>query len=275
MKYSLCLLPAASCLVLALLLAPATAGAQDPTARVMTAMRSALAPALPFPETDASGAVPKDNSTAALWMVRYPDPGETIVEVLANPLNEVNQLRATRAMAMIESNIEAAQRRATMQYERAVAEAKRTGKSQEVDGVTLSDEGVAGSRIDAESHVLIDVAINKPSYTTTVTSAVEPAPSRLVSIPGAVAVIAVPSNIYRDESGAEHFAEAETQIYLGRTSAPDVRKRADNTFEIASTATAADNLSAGSIVVRIRGNEGLMAEVLRKANWNALLELLK
>ena len=40
-------------------------------------------------------------------------------------------------MAQIENNIQAAQRRAALQYDRAVSEAKRTGKSQEVDGVTL------------------------------------------------------------------------------------------------------------------------------------------
>ena len=68
-------------------------------------------------------------------------------------------------MAQIENNIEAAQRRAAAQYDRAVSEAKRTGKSQEVDGVTLSDEGVAGAKIDAESHVTIDVVFNEPSFT--------------------------------------------------------------------------------------------------------------
>ena len=43
-------------------------------------------------------------------------------------------------MAQIEDNIQAAQRRAALQYDRAVSEARRTGKSQEVDGVTLGTE---------------------------------------------------------------------------------------------------------------------------------------
>ena len=85
-----------------------------------------------------------------LWMVRPLQPGDRTIDVLANPLNEVNQAKATRAMAQIERSIQAAQRRADLQYERAIAEAKRTGKSQDVDGVTLSDEGLAGARIDAE-----------------------------------------------------------------------------------------------------------------------------
>ena len=84
-------------------------------------------------------------------------------------------------MAQIENNIEAAQRRAAAQYERAVAEAKRTGRSQDVDGVTLSDEGLAGARIDAESHVTIDVAFNEPSYRVEIASSVQPAPSTRVA----------------------------------------------------------------------------------------------
>ena len=84
--------------------------------------------------------------------------------MLANPLNDANQLRAERAMAQIQDNIESAARRAAAQYDRAVAEAKRTGRSQDVDGVTLNDEGVAGEKIDAESHVAIEVAFDQPSY---------------------------------------------------------------------------------------------------------------
>src|SRR6185295_6253992 len=103
----------------------------------------ALAPALqPFPETDDSGAAPRGGGTDALWMVRPPEAGERIIEVIANPLNEANQAKANRAAA---------------QYDAAVAEAKRTGKSQDVDGVTLGDEGIDGAKIDAESHLTIEV----------------------------------------------------------------------------------------------------------------------
>ena len=124
-------------------------------------------------------------------MVRPPEPGGLLIEVLANPLNSVNQLRAERAMAQIQANIESAQRRAEAQYERAISEAKRTGKSQEVDGVTLGDEGVAGAKIDAESHVAIEVAFNQPSYHYTVSSGTMPNPSvQLRSlIAGAVDVV--------------------------------------------------------------------------------------
>ena len=105
----------------------------------------------------------------------------------------------TRAMAQIENNIEAAQRRAALQYDRAVAEAKRTGRSQDVDGVTLSDEGVAGAKIDAESHVVDRRRVSTSRRSAfDLASSIQPAPSTAVSNPGAVAVIAVPSNTYRD-----------------------------------------------------------------------------
>jgi hypothetical protein len=242
----------------------------DPGDRMMTAVRSAMTPALSFPATDADGVVPANGNTDALWMVRPLQPGDRSIEVIANPLNEVNQLRAARAMAQIENNIQAAQRRAALQYDRAVAEAKRTGRSQEVDGVTLSDEGVAGARIDADSHVTIDVAIDQPSFTLEVESSTPPAPSTQVSIPGAVAVIAMPSNTYRDpRTNVERYAEAQMVVFLGRATAPVVQKHADHHFGVLATAT------APSLVIRLRGNEALIADLLRKTDWNALLELMR
>ena len=238
--------------------------------RIVAAVRAAMAPALPFPNSDADGGLPVGGNTEALWMIRPLQPGDRSIEVIANPLNEVNQLRAARAMAQIENNIQAAQRRAALQYDRAVSEAKRTGKSQDVDGVTLADEGVAGAKIDAESHVTIDVAINEPAFTFAVDSSIEPAPPRQVAIPGAVAVIAVPSNTFREtDTSIERFTEAQTIVFLGRVAAPEVQKRADHRYEVFATAT------SPALVIRLRGNEVLMADLLRKTNWNSLLELLR
>ena len=136
-------------------------------------------------------------------------------------------------MAQIENNIESAQRRAAAQYDRAVAEAKRTGKSQEVDGVTLSDEGVAGAKIDAESHVTIDVAFNQPSYRArTWPRPIQPAPStRGVRSPARSRSSRVPSNTYRDEpTNVERYAEAETIVFLGRVAAPEVHEARRSTL---------------------------------------------
>ena len=253
-----------------LLIAFVGISAQSDADRMMSAVRSAMAPALPFPDSDEDGALPANGNTEALWMVRPLQPGDRSIEVIANPLNEVNQLRAARAMAQIENNVQAAQRRAALQYERAVSEAKRTGKSQEVDGVTLADEGVAGAKIDAESHVTIAVTANETSYKFEVESSIQPAPSTQVSIPGAVAVIAAPSNTFRDSAtNIERYSEAQTFVFLGRFAAPEVQKRGDNQFEVFGTAT------SPALVIRFRGNEVLIADLLRKTNWNSLLELMR
>jgi hypothetical protein len=260
-----------------LLVGALTASAQDATgARVMSAVQSAMKAALPFPNTDQSGAVPADGKTEALWMVRRPEPGEQTIEVLANPLNEANQLRAARAMAQIQNNIESAQRRAAAQYDRAVAEAKRTGKSQDVDGITLSDEGVAGAKIDADSHLVIDVAFNQPAYAFTVSSAVQPAAPTQVSVAGAAAVIAVPSTTFRDERlGADRYAEAQALVFLGPIGPPQVQKRADHSYEVAAAVSPAPDAAIASMVLHFRGNDVLMADLLRKTDWAALLELMK
>ena len=90
------------------------------------------------------------------------------------------------------------------------------------------------------------------------------------SIPGAAAVIAVPSNTYRDQgTNIERYAEAQTMVFLGRVGAPEVQKRADNHFGVLATAT------APSVVIRLRGNEVLIADLLRKTNWSPLLELMR
>ncbi|MSO53021.1 MAG: hypothetical protein EXQ51_11530 [Acidobacteria bacterium] len=258
---------------------PAAAQGTADGDRVMTVVRAALAPALPFPDTDQTGSVPATGSPEPLWMVRVREPGARTIEVMANPLNEMNQARAARAMAQIGAAIDAAQKRAELQYERAVAEAKRTGRSQDVDGVGLSDEGVAGARIDAEAHVTIDVDFNQPSYVVAVESSVAPAPSRQITIAGAVAIVAVPSNIYRTRTAQptdENYCPAETMVYFGALAAPEVRQRSEHGYEITASAVAVGGAPfVRSMAVRFRGNEVLIAEILQQADWNAVLELLK
>lgn len=263
------------CLVLS---AGANAGAQGEAlaVRVMQAVRAAMAPALPFPATTDDGALPAGGNTEALWMVRPLLPGDRDIDIMANPLNEQNQLRAERAMKQIDQAINAAQRRAEQQYERALAEAKRTGRSQDVDGVTLADEGVAGARIDAESHVSIEVVFNQPSYRFTVSSGEAPAPARQLPVSGAVAVITVQSNVYRNSRDEERYCEAETQVYLGRVAVPSVDRKGDTTYEVTAGGTpSAAGTDVASLVLRFRGNDILIPEIVAKTDWNALLELLK
>jgi hypothetical protein len=241
---------------------------------IMVRMMAALAPGIrDFPATDDSGATPVGGNTQSLWMVRHPHDDERTIEVLANPLNEENQLKATRAMAQIERNIEAAQRRAAAQYDRAVAEAKRTGRSQEVDGVTLADEGIEGAKIDAESHVTIDVSFNEKAYLFTITTADKPVVT--AEHAGAITMIAFPAGTYRDEAtNTERYAEAETLVFMGRMTAPQVTKRADHSYEVLATATPTDREGLNTLVVRYRGNETLVGELPTKMAWGLLLELI-
>lgn len=267
----------------AIVFTPVVAGAQDEAlpGRVMGAVRSALAPVLAaFPATDDSGAVPADGRSDAPWIVRPVQPGERTIEILANPLNEDQQRRAAKAMADIEASILAAQRRAEAEFERAVAEAKRTGRSQDVDGISLSDEGVAGAKIDAESHVTIDVLFNQPSYRFEVASAIEPGPDAVLAaaLPGGTFLVNIPAHTYRDrQTKIERYCERETQIYLGQVAAPDVQKRPDSSiYEIGARSVAAPSSSAvSSLVLRIRGNPLVIDDLLTKSNWASLLELLR
>ena len=226
-------------LAVTLALAPAVAQAQDEAtvARVMAAVRAAVTPALPFPASDALGSLPADGKHDGPWIVKPHQPGDRTIEVLANPLNEEHQRRATLAMAQIEQSIEAAQRRADAQFEHAMAEAKRTGRSQEVDGVTLNDEGLAGARIDAESHVTIEVTFNRPAA-------------------AGVAITSTPSSVYRDDGGTERFREAQSIVSVG-------------------PAQPVTGAGISSLAITLRGNEALIAELLRKSDWNRLLELLQ
>lgn len=244
--------------------------------RVMAVVRAALAPALPFPDADDTGS-PINASPVPLWVVMPLLPGERSIEVTANPLNTVNQKRAAQAMAQIGASIDLAQRRAELQYENALAEAKRTGRSQDVDGVSLSDEGVAGARIDAEAHVLIDVGFNQAAYSVAIESSVAPA-APPASVAVAVAVISVPSTTYRIKTAQrseERYGTAETLIYFGGVAPPEVRERSANLYEVTSAAPAGAATPVRSVMVRLRGNEGLIADIVAKADWKQVLELVQ
>ena len=257
---------------------PALAGPDQGTAEpdsVMKAVRAAMGPALQsFPDTEPDGVMPVGGNTDALWMVRPLQPGDTTIEIHANPLNEVNQLKASRAMAIIERNIEAAQRRASAQYDRAVEEARRTGKSQDVDGVTLSDEGIEGARIDAESQVFVDVAFNHDAYRYLINSGAPPVSS--TELAGAVAIVSVASHTYRDSStNGDRFFAAESVVFLGRIVQPKVSRTGDDSYEVSTAATPTDRAGVNSIVLRLKGNEALVKELLKKTSWSVLAELTK
>src|SRR5687768_18396253 len=74
------------CAAVLVVLLLASASAQDDAHhRFVAAVRAAMAPALPFPNSDAEGALPANGNTEALWMVRPLQPGDRTIEVIANP----------------------------------------------------------------------------------------------------------------------------------------------------------------------------------------------
>lgn len=279
------MIPMRTTLILIALLAgtwPASSAAQTPAgdleSRVMTAVRAAMKPALLFPASDETGS-PADQVFAGPWLLRPARAGEAVIEVLANPLNPAHQARSAKAMMQIEDVIEAAQRRSQAQYERAIAEARRTGKSQDVDGITLGDEGVAGARIDAEGHVTIDVDFNKPTYAYAVASSLEPAATPGSIVAGSVAVLSVPAHVYRDRTKAANedlFCVAETEVFFGALAAPNVKRRSGANFDITATeATPPATSAIRTVVVRMRGNQDLIEEIVRKTDWSQVKALIR
>jgi hypothetical protein len=82
--------------------------------------------------------------------------------------------------------------------------------------------------------------------------------------------------VFRGEKDSEQFCEAEFQVYLGQVAVPEVRRRENERYEVTAGATpSATGNSVSAIVIRLRGNDALMADLLRKGNWGVLLELLK
>jgi hypothetical protein len=267
-------------LMVCIFVASANASAQMPPSdldsAVLSAVRAALEPALPYPASDEIGELPVDGTTTAPWMIRPTQDGDLTIEVLANPLNATNQTRAAKAMMQIQTAIEAAQRRSQAAYEKAIADAQRTGRSQDFDGITLGDEGVAGARIDAEAHVTIDIAFNRPTYLYSVNSSVEPSP---LPVSGAIAAVNVPANVYRDGRDAatnERFCAAETHVFFGAVAVPEVHKRSNIGFEMsaASAAPAAANAGVRSVVVSLRGNPQLIDQIIKRADWTRVQTLV-
>jgi hypothetical protein len=140
----------------------------------------------------------------------------------------------------------------------------------------LSDEGIAGAKIDADSHVTIDVAFNQAAFQFELASGSEPSASTQAVIPGAVAVLAVASNVFHDDRlDADRYCEAERYVFLGRVMTPQVTKRGEHTFEVTAAATASENATVANLVIRLKGNETLLAQLMSRTDWGALLELLK
>ena len=245
-----------------LLLAIATMSAQ-PSSR-MTALVSAVKPALPFPAADASGTVPESGGEEPRWFVIWPaEPDETQIVVRANPLHPETQKLVANAEGAIQRAVAIAERKAQAAYDRALEEIRRTGKTTDLDGISLEDEGAAGQRLDAELELAIDV---RPVASYQVGSSV--APEVTAGPPGVTWQIVVPPNTYQDKTDADRrdrFAASEVRLVYGAVSRPTV-SRIDDRPRFAVTLTSAPE----AFVIVLRGHDPLLKQVVAKADWTHL-----
>jgi hypothetical protein len=225
---------------------------------------AALRPALPFPSATPEGELPADNSAQSKWFVVWPtEPDTSRVVVKANPLHPDTQKAGAEAMDRINAAVAAAERKAQAAYDKALEDLRRTGAGSTIDTITLDDEGVAGERIDAELELTIDL---QPAASFEI--ATSEAPAVTSGTRGATWRVHVPANAYRRTTGAdvrEHFRPAETRLYFGALTRPDVtRKGAEPLFAIRVTPT------PDSFAVVLRGNEGLIKQLVSTVDWSAL-----
>jgi hypothetical protein len=248
-----------------------SAAAQAPAdQRLVAALVDALKPALPYPEADEHD-LPVNGSTAPLWIVRWPDSGAARVEVIANPLNAENQERANKADVEIQRAVMAAQQKAQAQYERAVAEFEKTGRTNAIEGITLGDEGIAGERFDASNRLVVTIA-RQPEYRVQVASSSEPA----VSTTPFAAIVRIGANVFRDRAAAgqpeqQRFHAGEAYVVFGVAAPPVVTRTGPTAFQIVASPEA----SARTAMVSLRGNEGMLEHVLLKADWEGIRRALQ
>lgn len=242
-----------------LLVALSAALAQvDPRVEALT---QAVRPVLPYPDADADGELPVAGGADSKWFVVWPKTSEDRrIHVKANPLHPETQAAGAAAMARIQAAVEQAERKAQAAYEKALEELRRTGKSVDVDGVTLEDEGVAGQRIDAELELVIELN-EVASYEIGSSEAPE-----ITSGPNGVTwSITTKANTYREGDGPsarEHFRSAEARLIFGGITRPVVRRIAD-----AQRFTVSIAPDPGAFMVVLRGNDGLLNQVKTGAEW--------
>ena len=228
------------------------------------ALTAALTPALPFPRAADDGESPANNDANVKWFVVWPStPDESRISVKANPLHPETQKAAAAAMDDIQEAVVAAERKAQAAYDRALEQLRRNGTATDIDGISLEDEGIAGERIDAELELVIE--LHEPQ-SFVVRSGV--APVVAAGSNGATWTVTLPANTYRARRGndlREHFRAAETILYFGAVGRPEVSRKGDEpTFGV--TVPAAPQ----GLAVVLRGNEGLLNQVVAAADWAQL-----
>ena len=108
----------------------------------------------------------------------------------------------------------------------------------------------------------------------------EPAPPLGPPAAGSVAVLSVPAHVYRDRSSKspdeDRFCIAETEVFFGAMTVPNVKRRNGANFDLTATeATPPPTSAIRTLVVRLRGNQELIEQIVRKTDWSQLQALFK
>jgi hypothetical protein len=265
----------ATWVVVALLAAAGAQARQAPSADLAGALKAALAAALPFPHAEADG-MAADGRADAVWTVRWPAPGEVRVEVLANPLNARNRERALKAEQEIQQAAMQSQRRSQQDYEKAVSDFQRTGRTSEIREISLRDDGLAGERYDAESQLTIVAELFDDRHARTI--ATSKLPEVLPAAGGASAVIRLASNTYQegasgDDPGGLRFCPEQAWVFVGGIEPPDVTRRDEASVGLSVTPAATAPIPRG-LVIWMSGNVELVDRVLQQADWSRLRALV-
>ncbi|MGE0464748.1 MAG: hypothetical protein AB7Q16_25560 [Vicinamibacterales bacterium] len=259
--------------LLAALAAAAPLRAQpDEGDALVRALVSALRPALPFPEAGPDG-IPATGGADPVWVVRWPEAGDGHVEVLANPLNAENRKRALAAEEEIQKAAMRSQRRSQGDYERALSDFERTGRVSGIREISLDDDGLAGERYDAESHLLVSVAPLDGDLSFSVATGV--LPELVAGIAGPAAVIHVPANVFEmraepGEPAEEHYCSEQAWLVFGASGSATIAPRDHSPHVDVTVPVAAPPAGRRGVVVSLSGNPLLVDQALRRADWPAL-----
>ncbi len=264
------------------LMPPSRQVAAPPERAVAAALVAALRPLLPFPDAREDG-TPSDGSTAAVWTVRWPGVDETRVEVMANPLNAENRRRALDAERQIQAAAMRAQERSQADYERALRDFARTGRTDAIREISLRDDGVAGDRYDAESQLTIEVMAVEGAMHLPVEGRLSPEVAREAPGPG-VTLMRVPAHVY-DEAGPDdpmpfpRYAPEQAWLVMGAATASATAPFADIIDSVDTPGPAliveqTDGSNAAVIVVLV-GNGELLERMVETADWNAVAAVLR
>ena len=258
----------------ALLLLLVVAASGDAAARqagpsaVSDSLRPAFAAALPFPDAQPDGTAP-GGAADPVWTVRWPAAGGMLVEVVANPVNPGNRQRALKAEEEIQKSAMASQRRSQADYEQALSDFTRIGKVGSIREITLTDDGVAGERYDAESQLTIRAATFEGTHSFNVSTS--QMPQSVPATAGPVSIVRVAANTYleaaaTDDSSHARFCPEQAWVFLGAVRPAEIT-RVDES--VAGISVAVTGVSPG-LVVSISGNAELVDRVVRQANWALL-----